>query len=326
MNYKQVIIDALFDANVKPFFAQHIFRKMQEAKKVNYDTLEFFTGCTKAIEALEGEFIGQLNDVLVRMEDQLEICRKKGSEKAAKRIQEQRDFITEDNFQMQITGYGRLLKYDIDLARRGVADAIELTKGDIGGLAEKVGRKKFDAAFQQVRALIDQEKTTGIERSEAVARELEAWAKKQGWPAPDGKALSEFFIWQFYTAETEEDVTIYSDPHLLYKAYKEHTENKLLDITAEFAPANPVKSELQPLVDNLIDKIKSRLSAKIWRAAFAEFLYNENYFKKRKYRIKTCNEFCLLTWKEDVTIQLEGGKKKERENHIEYLKKLFRKI
>ncbi|MBW7937084.1 MAG: hypothetical protein H3C71_08105, partial [Flavobacteriales bacterium] len=131
MNYKQVIIDALFDANVKPFFAQHIFRKMQEAKKVNYDTLEFFTGCTKAIEALEGEFIGQLNDVLVRMEDQLEICRKKGSEKAAKRIQEQRDFITEDNFQMQITGYGRLLKYDIDLARRGVADAIELAKGDI---------------------------------------------------------------------------------------------------------------------------------------------------------------------------------------------------
>lgn len=103
-------------------------------------------------------------------------------------------------------------------------------------------------------------------------------------------------------------------------------EKKTKDKSDVIKKANPIRSELEMLLPKMEEKIKDKLNDKIWRAAYSEYLFKNNYFEKKINRIKTCNGFAKSKWREDITNQLSGTCKVDRENHIKTLTIRFRNL
>lgn len=200
---------------------------------------------------------------------------------------------------------------------------------DLKAIRNKIGEKQFVEAMKKFSDAMTHEKTTGIQKSKTVAKEMEAWAKKQGWPAPDGKTLSEFFIRKFYEAETSEDQNLYSDPHLLYKDYKQHIENKL-NTNRTFDPEKAMEL-IEPDLRNIFLEKESQAQnenggwdSQIKCAAFCELLFEKKYLINRTNRIKHTHAFFKQRYGGNIEIQLKKGKKSERDKHKLMMANLFK--
>lgn len=133
MDYKRIILEGVFAGGSKDLLARYF---LQQADRWPVDKVTFFSKCVDVCNMLEGEFMAQFNDVQVRFENRIDEARKRGMAKTVARIEQQADYLTADNFRMQLAaGEGSLSMAEINLARWALHKAIEIFRAD---LSEKV--------------------------------------------------------------------------------------------------------------------------------------------------------------------------------------------
>lgn len=207
-------------------------------------------------------------------------------------------------------------------------------------LKDEKKRKLFIEYTKEHLERYEKIRQDGAKECEKIFNSMEAYAIKNGLIRPvDVDELAGFFVFKFNTStgKSLEDWETYvrtvdmREIYIDFAKYREMEINGKIDeygeiIKENIVLENPIKSELQVLLPKMERKIKGKLNDKIWRAAYSEYLFNNNYFENKLKRIKTCNEFARLKWGENIKNQLLTTCKDDRERHIKTLTIQFRNL
>lgn len=110
---------------------------------------------------------------------------------------------------------------------------------------------------------------------------------------------------------------------------------KKLETTIQQPAAKSINELINPeLQPKLFNEVEIKIASKIenWKqrfdliecAAFCQLLHDRKYFIKGSTNRKSVNEFSLIRYGVDISIQLESSKRKDRQTHKTFLERYFK--
>ena len=139
-------------------------------------------------------------------------------------------------------------------------------------------------------------------------------------PAPDIKNMNKNCIFcKIASKEIDYLKGVFNTYESSFFELKAECESYFENLTGETRITTPkwqdlINIELLQLIERAEVKAEPDLS-NIRCAAFCEVLYEKNYIKKTRTRVKTMTQFAIIRYGKDISKSLLASKKKERKNY-----------